>query len=541
MGLILINGNVHTMDDSVPYAEGIAARNGRIIAVGSSGDVLRFKTDESEIIDLGGRMVVPGFNDTHMHLLNFGASLGMVDLGGCRSIEDIVTTVKRTIDEKGIKVGKWVRGRGWNHDYFTAEKRFPTRYDLDRISTAHPIAVTRACGHICVVNSKALEICGINRNTEQVEGGKFDLDQSGEPLGIFRENALSLIFDRMPSPAAEEVKSMLRAAIAYANSRGLTSVQTDDFSHVPDYDFRMVIDSYRQLERSGELTLRVNEQCLLPEIHILKDFLQAGYVTGWGDELFRLGPLKLLSDGSLGARTAALCEPYSDDPSTSGILVYTQPQIDELVRTAHDAGMQIAVHAIGDRAMYMALKALEKALKRNPRKDHRHGIVHCQITDEALLQKFKELNVFAYIQPIFLHYDLHMVEDRIGEKRMEKTYAFKTLLDEGVHIGFGTDCPVEALDTMPSIYCAVTRKDLNGYPDGGWLPDQKLTVEEAVRCYTAEGAWASFEEDGKGSITCGKLADMVVLDRDIFAIEPDEIKDAQVDMTILGGRVVYKR
>lgn len=541
MDLILVNGAIHTMDSSNTIAEAVAVKDGKIAAVGNSKDILSLKDHDTKVIDLKGRTAVPGFNDSHMHLLNFGYSLRMADLSKCRSVEDIIECVKNFISEKKLEKGTWVRGRGWNHDYFEGEKRFPTRYDLDKISTEYPVVLTRACCHISVVNSKALEMAGISKDTPQVEGGHFDIDENGEPLGIFREKANALISDKIPYATVEEVKEMIKEAAAYANSKGLTSVQTDDFGHVPGNGFREVIKAYTQLRDSGDLTLRVYEQCLLPEIGLLKDFLSCGYKTGVGDELFKIGPLKLLGDGSLGARTAALTEPYADDPSTSGILVFTQEQLDELVGTAHDGGMDAAIHCIGDKSMYMAFNAIEKVLKTSPGEDHRYSIVHCQITDETLLNKFESLNVIAHIQPIFLHYDLHMVEDRVGREKAKKTYAFKTMLKKGVHVGIGTDCPVEALDTMPSIYCAVTRKDLNGYPSKGWLPEQKLTVQEAVHSYTMGGAYASFEENIKGSISEGKLADMVVLAEDIFGIEPDKIKYVEVDMTFLGGKLVYQR
>lgn len=541
MDLILINGKVRTMDKSHPAAQAVAVDGGMFVKVGTNEDVLSLRTEGTKVVDLKGKLLLPGFNDSHMHLLNFGNSLKMVNLNDCKSIEDIVEKTRDFIKVRNIKKGTWVQGRGWNHDYFTTEKRFPTRYDLDRISTEYPIALSRACGHICTVNSKALKVMGITKDSPQVEGGRFDLDENGEPLGIFREKALSLVYDTIPQPDINEVKSMLKEASAYANSMGLTSVQTDDFEHVGSNKFNMVIRAYQELENDEGLTLRVYEQCLLSNIGVLRDFLAQGFKTGYGDDYFKLGPLKLLSDGSLGARTAALTKPYSDDPSTSGILVYSQEQIDELVATAHNSGMHVAIHCIGDRSMYMAFDAIEKALRDNPRKDHRHSIVHCQITDETLLNRFKEMGVIAHVQPIFLHYDLHMVEDRIGKERAKKTYAFKTLLDSGVHIGLGTDCPVEALDVMPNIYCAVNRKDLKGYPEGGWLPEEKLSVEEAVYSYTMGGAYASFQEGIKGSITEGKLADMVVLNSDIFEISPEAIKDVKVEMTFVGGKAVYTR
>jgi predicted amidohydrolase YtcJ len=538
MDLILINGKIHTMDKVKPAAEAVAVKAGNIVMVGSSEEALSLKTGHTEVIDLEGKVLLPGFNDSHMHLLNFGLSLRMVDLNGVKTIDEITERTRNFIKAKGIEKDKWIQGRGWNQDYFKGEKRFPDRYDIDKISTEHPIALSRACGHICIVNSKALERIGITKDTPQVEGGCFDLDQEGEPLGIFRENALSLIYDRIPSPKVSEVKEIIREAAAYANSKGLTSVQSDDLESIPGGSSELVLQAYSELKEEG-LTLRINEQCLLPDMDRLKSFLDKGYRTGYGNELFKIGPLKLLADGSLGARTAALCEPYADDKTTSGILVYDDKELEELVKFAHDSGMQVAIHGIGDRTMYMAFEALEKALKDNPREDHRHSIVHCQITDEVLLDKFRDMKVTAHIQPIFLHYDIHIVEQRIGREKAKKTYAFKTMLNKEIHIAMGTDCPVEPLDVMPCIYCAVTRRDLKGYPEGGWLPGERLSVEEAVYNYTMGSAYASFEEHMKGSIAEGKLADLVVLCEDIFQVEPENIKYIKIEKTFLGGKLVY--
>jgi predicted amidohydrolase YtcJ len=541
MDLILVNGKIHTMEKDCPWAEAVAIREGKFVKVGSNEEVLLLKAETTEVVDLGGRVLLPGFNDSHMHLLSFGSSLRKAQLGDAKSIDEIVERVREFINEKNIENGKWVSGRGWNHDYFDVEKRFPNRYDLDKISAEHPIVLTRACGHVCVVNSRAMEIAGVTKETDQVEGGHFDLDENGEPLGIFREKALSLIYDSMPGTNLEDVKAMIRYAAAYANSKGLTSVQTDDFDQVSGIGYRDVIRAYNELKEGGELTLRIYEQCLFPGVQGVREFINDGYSTGHGDAFFKIGPLKILADGSLGARTAALCEPYADDTSTSGILIYSQQEIDEMVELAHNSGTHVAIHCIGDKTMYQAFESIEKVLRKKPRENHRHSIVHCQITDEVLLNKYSELDVIAHIQPIFLHYDLHMVEERIGRERAKKTYAFKTMLEKGVHIALGTDCPVEPLDVMPNIYCAVTRQDLKGYPEEGWLSQEKLTVEEAVYNYTLGSAYASFEEDIKGSISEGKLADMVVLSEDIFAIEPSRIKDVEVEMTFLGGKIVYRR
>lgn len=536
--MLLINGTVVTMDPSNPKAEAVAVKNGKIIKVGRNHEVLALKNKDTRIIDLKGRLLLPGFNDSHMHLLGYSFFINSIGLMGTKSVEDMIHKVKNEIELKQIEKGNWVRGRGWNHDYFQEEKRFPNKYDLDKISTKHPIILTRACGHIAIVNSKALEIANINKDTKQIEGGKFDIDGNGEPLGIFRENAIELINRFIPEPTVEEIKKVLIKGMENANACGITSVQTDDFGLLGAKSYEKIIKAYEELRDEGNMSLRVYEQCLIHDKEVLEGFLHKGYKTGYGDELFKIGPLKLLADGSLGARTAALTVPYNDAKETMGLPVFTQEEMDSIIEKAHNNGMQIAIHGIGDRTMYMAFEAIEKALKEKPRKDHRHGIVHCQITDEILLDKFKELNMIAYIQPIFLDYDWKIVESRVGEDLAKTSYNWKTFVEKGVPIACGSDCPVENFNVLHGIYESVTRKDLEGQPRGGWMPEQRLTVEEAVYGFTMGGAYASFEEDIKGSIEEGKLADMVVLSRNIFEIPEEEIKDVEVEMTIFNGEIV---
>lgn len=541
MDLILINGIIATQDKKDSFVEAVAIKDGNIVKVGTTAEMLDFKNEETEVIDLGGKLVLPGFNDSHMHLLNYGNFLKNIDLTGVKSIEEIIQKVKDILWEKNIEKGQWIKGRGWNNDYFQGNNRFPNRYDLDKISTEHPIILTRACGHIAITNSKALELANITKDTKQSIGGEFDIDKNGEPLGIFRENAIELINNIIPEPSVKELKDMLLVAIKKANVNGITSVQTDDFGVISYDNYEKIIKAYEELKKEGKLTLRVYEQCLFQEPNKLERFLGKGYNTGYGDEFFKIGPLKLIADGSLGARTAALTRPYKDAPHTYGIPVFNQEELDNLVDIAHSKGMQVAIHAIGDKAMYMAFESIEKALDKNPKKDHRCGIVHCQITDKYLLNKFKELNVIAYIQPIFLDYDWKIAESRVGSELIKTSYNWKTLIDNKVNIACGSDCPVEDLNVMKGIYEAVTRKDLKGEPIDGWMPEQRLTVQEAVYGYTVGGAYTSFEEDIKGTIEEGKLADMVVLSKNIYKIPHDEIKDIKVEMTIFNGQIVYRK
>ncbi len=535
MDLIIHNGKIVTMDPKLPEATWVLIKDGKISEVGKTGDPLKFKNPETKIIDLEGKLMLPGFNDSHMHLLNYGASLVKCNLINTPSLDELINKMKHFIKEKSFQKGHWVEGRGWNHDQFT-EKRFPSKYDLDKISTDYPIIATRACGHVTVVNSKALELAGITKDTPQIEGGHFDLDEHGEPTGVFREKALNLILEKIPEPSVEDIKDLLLMASEKVLAQGITSVQSDDFEAMPGKDYLKVIEAYKQLAAEKKLPIRVYQQCLLPTVDKLNSFLEKGFNTGVGDDWYKMGPLKVLADGSLGARTAYLSKPYADDPTTQGISIYTQEQLDELIKKAHDSKMQVAIHCIGDGIMYMAFESYEKAQRDNPRKDHRHSIIHCQITDETLLDKYRDQGVVAHIQPIFIDYDLHIVEARVGKELASTSYNWKSMLDRGVHVACGSDSPVETLNVLQGIYCAVTRKDLKGYPEEGWLPDQKLTVEEAVHGYTLGAAYASFEENIKGSITTGKLADFVILSEDIFGIEPDRIKDVKVLQTIVGGK-----
>jgi len=536
--LILINGKIHTMDEERNIVEAIGIKGDIIEKRGSNEEIMTLKNNNTKIIDLEGKVVLPGFNDSHMHLLSYGYSLNRIELGGANSIDQINSVIKNVIEEKAIEKGEWVNGRGWNQDYFIGEKRFPTRYDLDNISLEHPILIGRACGHIVVVNSKALELLNITKDTPQVDGGHFDLDENGEPLGIFRENALGLVYSKLPSPTVEDIKNMMVRAIEDLNKYGVTSVGTDDFDAFPDVDYEKIILAYQELKEENKLKVRVYEQFLIQDKHKLQSFIDKGYSTSWGDKFFKLGPLKLLVDGSLGARTAALTEAYSDDCNNKGITKLSQDELDIIVDLANQYNIQLAIHGIGDRAMYMALESIEKALDKNPKDNHRHGIVHCQITDEELLNKLAELQIIAYIQPIFLDYDWKIVRSRVGEDRESTSYNWKTMLDKNITIACGSDSPVETFNVMKGIYEAVTRKDLEGNPQGGWLPEQKLTVDEAVYGYTMGGAYASFEENIKGSLEEGKFADIVVLSKDIFNIEEDNIKDVEVVATIFGGELV---
>lgn len=536
MRRIYKNGVIYTGE--MPLCQAFAVEDGRFVCAGSEEEVMKHKNDDTEICDLDGHFVCAGFNDSHMHLLNFGNTLQMANLAPYTgSLKEVQEAVKQFIREQNIESGKWVRGRGWNHDYFSGEKKFPDRYDLDEISTVHPVCLTRTCGHACVVNSRALELIGVTGDTPQIAGGRFEIGEDGEPNGIFRENAMDLVYSRLPEPDKDDIKAMILTACRALNRYGVTSSQTDDllvFNNVP---YQRILDAYTELEAEGKLTVRVNEQSQFTCLESLKEFIGKGYHTGWGSEWFRIGPLKMLGDGSLGARTAYLSEPYSDDPSTRGIPIFTRQQFEEMIGYAHSHGMQAAIHAIGDGILDDILAAYEKALKEHPRQDHRHGVVHCQIMRPDQIAKFKELSLHTYVQSIFLDYDIHIVEERVGKDRAKSSYNFKTLYQNG-HMSNGSDCPVELPDVMAGIQCAVSRTTLRDHM-GPYLPEQALNVQEAIDSFTKEGAYASFEEESKGQIKEGMLADFVILSRNPFETDAGSLSRIQVLETYVGGQKVY--
>lgn len=545
MKTIYRNGLVYT--GQLPLCQAFAVEQGRFLFAGTDEEAMRQRENEDIIVDLEGRFVCAGFNDSHMHLINFGRFLGMANLAEhTGSLADVKAAMKAFIKDRQIPAGSWVRGRGWNQDYFADEARFPDREDLDQISTEHPICLTRACGHVCVVNTKALRMMGIlgsdcssaDRSALQVEDGCIEIGKDGKPNGIFRENAMDLVFACFPQPKKEDIKQMIRQASKELNRYGITSCHSDDLLEFSQVDFQGIIDAYLELEEEGELTVRVNQQSRFMDLDGLKEFTGKGYHTGWGDEWFRIGPMKLLGDGSLGARTAYMSVPYADDPTTRGIPIFTRPQLEELICYAHTHGMQIAVHAIGDGILDDILAGYEKALSLYPKEDHRHGIVHCQVMRPDQIRKFRELSLHAYIQSIFLDYDTHIVEARVGKERAASSYNYRTLY-ETVHTSNGSDCPVELPNVLAGIQCAVTRTTLKDHV-GPYLPEQALTVEQAIDSYTKESAHASFEEKIKGQIRPGMLADFVVLGENPFQTEAEHIRKIPVYATYVGGICRYQ-
>ena len=525
------NARVYTGE--LPLCQAFAVEDGRFVFAGSNEEAAALSADER--IDLGGAFVCAGFNDSHMHLLSFGQSLTAAPLNEhTSSMEDIIACLRRTKPGRG----GWILGRGWNQDFFSGDKRMPTRWDLDKVSLEHPVCATRACGHALAVNSRALELLGVTADTLQVEGGEIVME-NGEPNGVFLDNAMDLVHAALPAPGKEDVKDMLRAACARLAGYGITSCQSDDYCVFSDLPVETVNEAFRELEAAGELTVRVYEQANLTSTDALSAFIAAGNTTGKGSEFFSIGPLKLLGDGALGARTAFLTRPYADAPDTHGLSVFTPEQFDALIGLANEHRMQVAVHCIGDACLDLVLSSYEKALNAHPRRDHRHGIVHCQITRPDQLEKIAKMGLHVYCQSIFLDYDIHIVRQRAGEELAKTSYCWRTLKGLGATVSNGSDCPVELPHVMAGIQCAVTRCDLAG--EGPYLPDEEFTVHEAIDSFTKAGAYASFEENVKGQIKPGMLADLVVLRENPFEAEKDGLKDIPVLATFVGGQCVFKK
>lgn len=529
MNTLFLNGKIAALDEKNNFYEALGIKNNIIEFLGTTEEGNAEKASYDQIIDLNGKVVLPGFNDSHLHLLNYGYTLEKMDLTKVNSIEEMIAAGIEFIAERQATSLNCLLGRGWNQDKLN-ENRFPTREDLDKISTEIPVIFTRICGHIAVCNSVALDHIyhGILEDNKNIDLSK----------GIFMEDALSIIYGIIPPPSVESMKSMILRTCDELLSYGITSVQTDDFDAMPDKSFENVIKAYKELLSEGNLKVRIYEQCLFENLDVFKEFIHNGYKTGMGDDFFKIGPLKLLLDGALGGRTALLREAYSDDAGNCGIGLYSQEALNKYIKTAHDNGFQTAAHCIGDKAMDLYLNALDNL--NTPLKAGRHGIVHCQITNGEIIERMNNMDVMAYIQPIFLDYDMHIVEDRVGS-RYKETYAFKTMDDKGIKLSIGCDAPVVHFNPFENLYSAVCRKDLNNFPEGGFMPEEKLSLERALKLFTSGSAYCSFDEDKKGTLEIGKLADLVVLDKDIFKIPEDEIRYVQAEMTMVDGKIVYTR
>jgi len=516
--LVILNANLVTLNPKQPKAEAIAIQNGRIIAVGSNKEVQKYISKDTKVIDAENKTIVPGLVDCHVHMTGFGKFLHTLNLRNVESIKEMQQKLGSYAQKNPER--SWNLGGRWDQDRF-AEKRYPTRWDLDAVVGDKPVFLIRVCGHLGVANSKALQLARISKETT-IDGGKIDLDEAtGEPNGILRENALDLVGKAIPKPTPKELEEACVSACKKAVEAGLTCVHWLVSSAEE-------IRTIQKLHLEEKLPLRVY---LGISVDLLDQLVDLGLLTGFGNDMVKIGFVKVFVDGSLGARTAALKKPYSDKPQTKGITLYTQRKLNRLVSKAHRAGLQLAVHAIGDRAIETVLEAFEDALETHPRENHRHRIEHCSVLNPKLIKRMKNLGLIASIQPHFVVSDFWIV-DRVGKDRARWVYPFKTLIKEELTVASGSDCPVEPIDPLLGVWAAVARKSFT---------EESLTVEEALKTYTLNAAYASFDEKSKGTIEIGNFADLTFLSDDLFNVPSDDIKGVKVEMTIVDGKIVYSR
>jgi len=529
--LVLVNGKIWTVDDRRPEVEAVAVLGARIAAVGSTEEIRKWVGVGTKVIDLQGRRVTPGFNDSHVHFLDGGMGLASVQLRDARTPEEFRDRI-RDFAAKAPK-GRWILNGNWDHENWTPPA-LPTRRLIDAVTADNPVFINRLDGHMCLANSLALKLAGVTRETPDPPGGTIVRDAGGEPTGVLKDAAMNYVNKVIPSPSEEVMAEAIRAALAYAAENGVTSVQ--DMSASPE-----VFGVYQKLLANGESTVRVYGLQPLSEWGRLA---RVGVRAWFGNEKLKIGGLKGFADGSLGSTTALFFEPYLDAPKTSGLPsdeMFPEGKMLNNIVGADRAGLQIAVHAIGDRANKTVLDMFAEVEKRNGARDRRLRIEHAQHLRPEEIKRFGGERVIASMQPYHAIDDGRWAENRIGPSRAKGTYAFRSLLDAGATLAFGSDWFVAPMEPLMGIYAAVTRRTLDGKRPQGWVPEQKITVAEAVRAYTMGSAYASGDEKVKGSIEVGKLADLVVLSTDIFKIDPVEIEKTKIVMTIFDGKVIYER
>jgi predicted amidohydrolase YtcJ len=525
--LAVVNARIWTGNPKRPWAEAIAVRGDRIAAVGSSAEIRKLAGKGTNVIDAHGQMLVPGFNDGHVHFISAGRGLSSVKLRDAKTPAEFIARIKAYA--KTIPKGAWVTDGDWDHTLWGGE--LPTRQWIDSVTPDNPVWVARLDGHMSLANSAALAAAHVTKDTRDVDGGLIVRDASGEPTGLLKDNAQSLVDDSLPDPPAEVADRSFEAAMHYLAERGVTSVQNMGGSW---YDLAV----FERAHKAGRMITRMYAVVPLASWERLRDTVAA---RGHGDEWVRIGGLKGFVDGSLGSHTAAMLQPFSDSPKDTGLLVTSPESLYARTSGADKAGLQVMVHAIGDRAIRIQLDNYERVEKENGPKDRRFRIEHAQHIAPSDIPRFGTLHVIASMQPYHEMDDGRWAEPIIGHERSKTTYAFKSILDAGARLAFGSDWSVAPPTPIEGIYGAVTRETLDGKHPGGWIPEQKISVEDALRAYTSGSAYASFEDNIKGTLAPNKLADFVLIDRDLTRIPPEQIREAHIMMTIVGGRVVYAR
>jgi predicted amidohydrolase YtcJ len=521
--MIITNARIITEDDHLPYARAMAVSADTILAIGSNREVLKYKGENSAVLDLEGRCVIPGFIDSHVHFLQGGTNLASVQLRDATTPEEFINRIK--VFASKLKPGSWILGGGWDGKGWNS---LPEKGWIDSVTPDNPVFVSRLDGHMALANSLALKLAGVNRGAKDISGGTIGRDSRGDITGIFKDNAMDLISRVIPSETQEEVDRALLAGTNYFASNGVTSVH--------GVDAGAYADGLARLRDNGRLITRVYAMVPIWQWRELAEKIEK---EGKGDDWIRIGGVKAFVDGSLGSHTAAFLEPYTDLTTDSGLFVNSREDLYNWVLNADRAGIQVSIHAIGDRAIRFLLDTYETVEKENGARDRRFRIEHSQHIAPSDIERYAQLNVIASMQPYHAIDDGRWAEPLIGPERIKTTYAFRNLLDTGAKLAFGSDWPVAPATPLEGIYAAVTRRTLDDKNPDGWVPEQKITVEEALKAYTRDAANASFEEDIKGTLAPGKLADFVVLDRNITTVDPVEIRNIKVLQTYVGGRKVY--
>ena len=523
--MIITNARIWTGNADEPFAEAMAISGDTLVAVGSNSEVMKYKSGAATVIDVGGRFVAPGFIDSHVHLLQGGSNLASVQLRDAATPEEFIKRIKAFAATQ--KPGTWILGGDWDG---MGWESLPSGSWIDSVTPEHPVFVSRLDGHMALANSLAMKLAGVDRKVKDVAGGTIGRDAHGEPTGIFKDNAMDLISVRIPEQSAEEVDRALVAAMKYLASNGVTSVHAVDAA--------AYADGLDRVRAGGGQITRIYYMQTISRWKDLKEQIER---EGRGDRWISTGGVKGFVDGSLGSHTAAFIEPYTDLPADTGLFVNSEEDLYTWVSAADNTGLQVVIHAIGDRAINTLLNIYERVAAENGERDRRFRIEHSQHIAPADIERYGKLKVIASMQPYHTIDDGRWAEEYIGPERVKTTYAFRSLLDNGATLAFGSDWFVAPATPLEGMYAAVTRRTLDGKNPGGWVPEQKITVEEALKAYTINAAYASFEENIKGTLEPGKLADFVVLDRDITAVDPAEIWDMKVLQTWVGGKKVFDR
>ena len=523
-----INGNIYTVDPENPHAESVITEGSKIVFVGTNTDAKQYINDMTEIIDLKGKLMMPGFIDDHVHFISGGFQLLGIDLRTAKSTQQFKEILRNYVHGKE---GKWITGGDWDHEAWEV-KELPKKEWIDDFTHNTPVFVNRFDGHMALANSYALKLAGIDKNTPDPNGGVIVKDPvTGEPTGMLKDNAMNLVYRFVPDPSEKEYEEALTAALNEAKKNGFTSVQ--------DITYKNDLEVYQKFERENKLTCRIYTR--LP-VYDCENLINLGFQYNYGNDLIKVGSLKAFADGSLGSSTALFFDPYVQDTTTNGLAMdyVTNGNLKKWALESDKNKLQICIHAIGDSANSLMLDMFDEIEKENPQWDRRFRIEHAQHVKFEDIKRFAKLGVIASAQPYHAIDDGVWAEKRIGPERLKYTYPFKTFLDDGVTLCFGSDWSVAPLNALLGIYAAVTRRTLDDKNPDGWIPEQKISVEDAVKCYTINNAYAAFEENTKGSIEPGKLADFVVLSDNILKIDPVKIRDTKVEMTILGGQVIYR-